>query len=71
MHNLCYLDLAYEALPKEIYENSSFNDVEIMYKSGAFLGDNLKCFYSQVGNEHFVTIKSNDEKTFHAIIKMS
>ena len=71
MHNLCYLDLAYEALPKEIYENSSFNNVEIMYKSGAFLGDNLKCFYSQVDNEYFVTIKSNDEKTLHAIIKMS
>lgn len=71
MHNLCYLDLAYEALPKEIYENSSFNDVEIMYKSGAFLGDNLKCYYSQVENEHFITIKSNDEKILHAIIKMS
>lgn len=71
MHNLCYLDLAYEALPKEIYENSSFNDVEIMYKSGSFLGDNLKCYYSQVENEHFITIKSNDEKILHAIIKMS
>lgn len=71
MHNLCYLDLAYEALPKEIYENASFDNIEIMYKSGAFLGDNLKCFYSQVDNEHFVTIKSNDEKTLHAIIKMS
>ena len=71
MHNLCYLDLAYEALPKDIYENSSFDNVEIMYKSGAFLGDTLKCFYSQVDDEHFITIKSNDEKTLHAIIKMS
>lgn len=71
MHNLYYLDLAYEALPKEIYENSSFDDVEIMYKSGAYLGDNLKCFYSQENNEHLVTIKSNDENTLHAIIKLS
>ena len=71
MHNLCYLDLAYEALPQEIYENASFNNVEIMYKSGAFLGDNLKCFYSQIDNEHFITIKNDDEKTLHAIIKMS
>lgn len=71
MHNLCYLDLAYEALPKDIYENSSFDNIEIMYKSGAFLGNNLKCFYSQVDNEHFITIKSEDEKTLHAIIKMS
>ena len=71
MHNLCYLDLAYEALPQEIYENVSFDNVEIMYKNGAFLGDNLKCFYSNVNNEYFVTIKSNDEKKLHAIIKMS
>lgn len=71
MHNLYYLDLAYEALPKEIYENSSFDNIEIMYKSGALLGDNLKCFYSNTNNEHFITIKSEDCTTLHAIIKMS
>lgn len=71
MHNLCYLDLAYEALPKEVYENVCFDDVEIMYKSGAFLGDKLKCFYSQIENEHFVTIKSDDETKLHTIIKLS
>lgn len=70
MHNLNYLDLAYEALPKDIYESTTFNDFEIMYKTGAFLGDNVKCFYSKVENEHFVTIKSEDEKTLHAIIKL-
>jgi medium-chain acyl-[acyl-carrier-protein] hydrolase len=71
MHNLCYLDLAYEALPKEIYENTSFDNIEIMYKTGSKLYDNLKCFYSKIENEHFVTIKSEDEKILHAIIKLS
>ena len=71
MHNLYYLDLAYEALPEDIYESISFENIEIMYKSAAFLGDNLKCYYSKISNEHFVTIKSNDEKTLHAIIKLS
>lgn len=71
MHNLYYLDLAYEALPKDIYENTSFDNIEIMYKSGAYLDDCLKCFYSNIDNEHFVIIKSNDENTLHAIIKMS
>lgn len=70
MHNLCYLDLAYEALPKEIYEANSFDNIEIMYKSGAFLGDHLKCFYSQVEDEHLITIKSKDNSTLHAIIKL-
>lgn len=71
MHNLCYLDLAYETLPKEIYENISFNNVEIMYKSGAFLGDNLKCYYSRVGSDYIVTIKNYEETSLHSIIKLS
>lgn len=71
MHNICYLDLAYESLPEDVYKNISFDNVEIMYKSGSYLGDTLKCFYSQVDDEHFITIKSEDAKTLHAIIKMS
>ena len=71
MHNLYYLDLAYEALPKDVYENYSFDNVEIMYKSGAYLGDKLKCFYKEIDNEHFITIKSSDENTLHAIVKLS
>ena len=39
MHNICYLDLAYEALPKDIYENTSFDNIEIIYKTGALLGE--------------------------------
>jgi medium-chain acyl-[acyl-carrier-protein] hydrolase len=70
MHNICYLDLAYEALPQEIYETTSFDNVEIMYKTGALLGNKLKCFYSNVNNEIFVTIKSEDEKTLHSIVKL-
>lgn len=70
MHNLCYLDLAYETLPNNIYENYIFDNIEIMYKSGALLGDNLKCYYLNIDNEHFVTIKSEDDTKLHAIIKL-
>lgn len=69
MHNTYYLDLAYEALPKDVYENNTFNNFEIMYKTSALLGEKLKCFYSFVNSEHFVTIKSEDESKLHAIIK--
>lgn len=71
MHNLCYLDLAYEALPKEIYENTSFTDVEIMYKKECSLGDKLKCLYSYNDNSHFICIKSEDDNILHAIVKLS
>lgn len=70
MHNICYLDLAYEALPKDIYENTSFDNIEIMYKTGALLGEKVKCYYSNTDNEHIVTIKSEDETKLHAIIKL-
>ena len=70
MHNLNYLDLAYDALPKEVYESNSFDNVEIMYKNGAKLYEKLKCFYSNIYNEHFITIKSEDEKILHAIVKL-
>ncbi len=71
MHNLCYLDLAYEALPNEVYETTSFDNIEIMYKSGAFLGDTLSCFYSKQEDKHIITIKSQDNTTLHAIVILS
>lgn len=74
MHNLCYLDVALETLPTEIYEkNSDFSHIEIMYKSESKLGDTLSCFYTYMPEEasHYVTIKSEDEKLLHAIIKLS
>lgn len=71
MHNLYYLDLAYEALPYDVYKNCTFDNVEIMYKKSAKLGDTLKCTYSKINDEHFITVKSFDEKKLHAIIKLS
>lgn len=32
MHNLYYLDLAYEAIPEDVYEKRPFNNVRINYK---------------------------------------
>lgn len=32
MHNLYYLDLAYEAMPEEVFEKRPFNNVRITYK---------------------------------------
>lgn len=71
MHNLYYLDVAYEALPPEIYEHIDFKNIEIMYKTGAKLNENLKCLYSKINNEYFITIKSLDEKILYTIIKLS
>ena len=74
MHNLCYLDVALETLPTEVYEKSAnFSHIEIMYKSESKLGDTLACFYSYVPEEqaHYITIKSEDAKVLHAIVKLT
>jgi len=70
MHNLYYLDIAYETLPEEIYQQRPFNSVRIMYKKEIKLGDIIKCNYSYENNKHIVVIQSQDEKTLHAIIEL-
>lgn len=70
VHNLYYLDIAYEALPQEIYEQRPFDEVQIMYKKEIKLGDSVKCQYAFENNRHMVVIQSEDEKTLHAIIAL-
>ena len=69
MHNLYYLDMAYEALPEEVYKNNTFNFFEITYKKQIRLHDTVKCYYVFEENTHKVIIKSLDDKKIHAIIE--
>ena len=61
----------YEALPEDVFNNKIFSNVRIMYKHQIILGDTVKCFYRENNNCSIVEIKSNDEKTVHAIIELS
>lgn len=70
MHNLYYLDLAYEVLPEEVYAQRLFNDVRITYKKEIKLGDTVKCKYVYENEKHVVSITSEDDKTLHAIIEL-
>ena len=70
MHNLYYLDLAYEALPEEVYNQDEFQNTRITYKREIKFGDEIKCMYQKENNKHIVVIKSKDEKTLHSIIEM-
>lgn len=70
MHNTNYLNLAYEALPEEIYRNKIFDNFEILYKKEIKLNDTVKFLYSEEENIHTVTIKSLDDKILHTIVKL-
>lgn len=70
MHNLYYLDLAYETLPEEIYNQRPFDEIRIMYKKEIKMGDIVYGKYACERNKHIVVIQSEDEKTLHAIVEL-
>ena len=70
LHNLDYINIAYEALPEEIYNGEELNNVHIMYKHQVRLNQKVKCFYSFENNRHNIAIKSNDGKTLNAIVQL-
>lgn len=71
MHNLYYLDYALESLSEDVYNISETNEFEIMYKSGAKLGDAINCFYVEEPNAHTVVMKNAEDNRLHAIVKLS
>ncbi|WP_434799327.1 acyl-[acyl-carrier-protein] thioesterase [Terrisporobacter vanillatitrophus] len=69
MHNLSYLDMAYEILPDEVYKNKVFHNVRIVYKKEIVYGEKVECYYLEQDNKYVVTAKSNDN--INAIIELS
>lgn len=70
MHNLYYLDLAYETLPEEVYNKKQFNEIRIMYKKEIKLGDIVDCQYANEENRHVIVIQNQNKKTLHAVIEL-
>ncbi len=71
VHNITYMDIAYEVLPEEVYDNIDCNSFEIMYKKETKLGETIKCFYSKVDDSHYIVMKTEDEKLVHCIVKLA
>lgn len=70
MHNLYYLDLAYEALPDEVYNKRPFDFVRITYKKEIKLGEKVNCKYVEQDGKYVIVIKSEDETVIHAIVEL-
>lgn len=70
VHNLNYLNMAYEVLPDEVFNNLEFENVEIMYKKELKYGDMAKLYMYNDDSIYTVVIKSNDEDTTSAIVKL-
>lgn len=73
VNNVKYLEFAYEVLPKEIYDNVSFKNIDIMYRQALMLGEEVSigCQKQSTdnGEEYIIALKSNDK--INAIIRLS
>ena len=69
LHNIYYLDLADEVLPKDVYEKGPFNNFIIIYKKGIKLGETVLCRYGLKRETHIIKIENSEKKT-NAIIKL-
>lgn len=70
VNNLHYIDYALETLDEDIFNHTTFNNIEIIYKKEIKLKEYINCYYSFEDNKHIVTIKNNDNSFIHAIIKL-
>ena len=55
-------------MPMEIMQNAK--SVEVLYKKEIRDAEKIKCFYGTQDEYSYVTIKSEDEQTVHAIVRM-
>lgn len=69
MHNTYYLNLAYEALPEDVYNDRPYDEVRIMYKHEIKLGDTVVCKYAKINNKHVVVIMNGDN--INSVIELS
>lgn len=68
VHNINYIDFIKQIMPIEIMQNAT--KVEVLYKKEIRNVDKIKCFYGIQDNFHYAVIKSEDEQTVHAIIRI-
>lgn len=70
MHNIYYLDLAYEALPEDIYEKRLFENIRITYKKEIKYGEVVNCKYTFKDNKHIIVIEDEEGNIVHAIVEL-
>ena len=70
VHNTYYMDIAYEALPDDVYYAEEKNNVEVAYRKEIKYGSTVKCCYTKKDDMHIVVIKDEDEKSVHAVVKL-
>lgn len=69
MHNINYLDAAYEVLPQEVYENAEFSEIRIQYKKEIKPEDTVICRYFEDKGAYFVVMLVDDK--IHSVVALA
>jgi len=70
MHNIHYLELAYEVLPEDIYQNRPYNNFRISYKKEIKLSDIITCNYTFLNNKHIVVFKNKEKDSINSVVEL-
>lgn len=70
VHNLNYLNFAYEVLPFDVFIGDELNNVEISFKKEIKYGETIKSYLYEEDNGYTIVIRSCDDTIIHAIIKL-
>lgn len=70
VHNLNYVNFAYELLPEDIYDGKELNNIEIMYKKEIKYGETIKSSLYVEDGVYTIVIKDETEEVIHAIVKL-
>ena len=70
MNNIFYMDIAYQAMPEDVFRNNTFDEFEIMYRKECKLNDRLMCYYHFDGESHFISVRNEDSSQLHVLLKL-
>jgi len=68
VHNINYIDFVTQVMPIQIMQGAK--SVEVLYKKEIRDAKKIKCFYGIQDGFHYATIKSENEETVHAIVRL-
>lgn len=69
MHNLSYLEAAYETLPLEVYNKGECNNIRISYKKEIMYGDEIVCKYVHTEGKEVVCFQDT-EGAVRAVVEL-
>ena len=70
VHNLNYLNFAYELLPFDVFMGDELNNLEITYKREIKYGETIKSYLYYENGTYTIVTKSEDNKVSHSIVKL-